>query len=446
MSSAPWTPLDESIGRLNTLVSPYTGIVRRVYDVLRGPTDARLVRIGSETAEGSELVGSDIGPIREGSGGSNAVPSAAVAAAIAETAERYSACYQPEEELVLATAAELGPEAVDPERFALFHASQYERSGFPFVPFDAHTPTRWARAFSLPDRRAAWLPVQLVYLGWRDALTGEDRVGYATSNGLACGPTLQEAIVSALLEALERDAFMITWNDRLSLPLLDWSGDPDLVSYAERHFEGTGLAYAAVDLSCFWGVPTVLGVVRGSPEAALGVGAGAAATIGGAWRKALAEAFAVRAWARVQRLGQDTEREFRDDFSDVLEFSDHVEFYGAPERARHADFLDASRARRSTTAVESLGAANPDELLAALTERLRGEGLTAYAVDVTSPDVRDAGLAVAKVIVPELCQLDVAHRARYLGGRRLYEAAAALGLVDRPLALADLNPYPHPFP
>jgi ribosomal protein S12 methylthiotransferase accessory factor len=55
-------------------------------------------------------------------------------------------------------------------------------------------------------------------------------------------------------------------------------------------------------------------------------------------------------------------------------------------------------------------------------------------------------LVVTKAVAPELCALDVAHGARFLGGRRLYEAAAALGLRAAPLALSAINPYPHPFP
>ena len=73
-------------------------------------------------------------------------------------------------------------------------------------------------------------------------------------------------------------------------------------------------------------------------------------------------------------------------------------------------------------------------------------GVSAYAVDVTSPDVQSAGFHVVRVIAPELCQLDVIERARFLGGFRLYEAAYEAGLVERPMTLADLNPDPHPFP
>jgi ribosomal protein S12 methylthiotransferase accessory factor len=67
-------------------------------------------------------------------------------------------------------------------------------------------------------------------------------------------------------------------------------------------------------------------------------------------------------------------------------------------------------------------------------------------VDVTTVDVRAAGMRVAKVIAPELCQLDVRYDARFLGGRRLYHAACDLGWTITPLAFEDLNPAPHPFP
>jgi len=67
-------------------------------------------------------------------------------------------------------------------------------------------------------------------------------------------------------------------------------------------------------------------------------------------------------------------------------------------------------------------------------------------VDVTSPDVRELGLTVTRVIAPELCALDVSHRARFLGGERLTTAAYESGLRATPLELVDVNPLPHPFP
>ena len=76
--------------------------------------------------------------------------------------------------------------------------------------------------------------------------------------------------------------------------------------------------------------------------------------------------------------------------------------------------------------------------------RLNRQRISAYLVDVTAPDVPRAGLVVQRVVAPELCPLDVSHRALQ-GGERLTQTAFEAGLVQ-PLTLDDLNPLPHPFP
>ena len=239
---------------------------------------------------------------------------------------------------------------------------------------------------------------------------------------------------------------MVAWYGRLSLPLLDWGRDPMLARLDARYFAPTGLRYSAVDLSAFFGVPTVLGVVHGPPGAlgALGVGAAAAPTIAVAWRKAVAEAFTVQRWVRDHAL------EHPDDAGrpavEIESFAGHTMFYAHPDRAARAAFLDDSPERRDTRDVAPLEGADVLEQIDAVCDRLAQRDVSAYAVDVTSPDVRSAGLHVVRVIAPELCQLDVIERARFLGGSRLYEAAYEAGLVARPLTVAELNLDPHPFP
>ena len=441
----PPTDLARSLERLRTLVSPYTGFVHATGEFMRAPDDSGHIRVGLRLADLRRFVGFDV-DFR--SGGSAGDRDRALAAAIGEAVERYSACHLPEHELVLASAEELGEEAVEPERFALFRSDQHAEPGFSFRPFTSSTRVRWTRGFRLPDCAPAYLPAQLVYLPWRTAAeAGEVPIAYATSNGAACGATLEEAILGGLLEVVERDAFAITWYNRLSLPRLDASGDPTLARHAERYLEPAALEHRAIDLSGFLDVPTVLGVVRGGPtaEAALGVGAASAPTVEDAWRRALSEAFAVRSWARVMRR-QEPDRRYRPDFRDVTSFDDHVLLYADPEHAKRTAFLDGSPETRPTRAVPSLEGSHPLAHIEALCRRLARRGITAYAVDITAPDIRLAGLRVARVVAPELCPLDVAHEGRFLGGRRLYHAAFELGLRDRPLRPDEINPYPHPFP
>ena len=48
-----------------------------------------------------------------------------------------------------------------------------------------------------------------------------------TSNGLAAGPTLAEAVLRAAFEVLERDATMIAWLNQLPCTRVDPLSHPD---------------------------------------------------------------------------------------------------------------------------------------------------------------------------------------------------------------------------
>jgi len=425
--------------RLRRAVSPATGIVRTLEECLASGAEPRLFRAACEITGSDRLLGSSLGHCA-GIGGSGATRAEAAAAAVGEALERYSASFVPHDRLVVATARELGAPAVVPERFALFSEHQHATPAFPFRRFTADTRIAWVEGRSVPDGAPAFVPAELVYLG--NASVGERPIGYATSSGAACAESRRRALERGLCELLERDAFMILWAARLSLPLLDWSVSPELVRLDARYFAPTGLDYAAVDLSPFHGIPSVLGVVRaprGFPGA-LGVGAGTAATVERAWFKALSEAFGARAAGAKLTLVEP--RAYGPFGEGVRTFEDHIRFYADEARAEAAAFLDAGDRRTSATDVPPLAG----EALAVLSDRVAAAGASAYAVDVTSPDVVELGLVVTKVVAPELCALDVVHGARFLGGRRLYHAAATLGLREEPLADDAVNPFPHPFP
>jgi ribosomal protein S12 methylthiotransferase accessory factor len=429
--------------RLRRAVSPYTGIVRSVEEVLASTADAPLFQASCELASGGGLFGTDLAHVG-GVGGVGGTRAEAAAAAVGEAIERYSATYVPRERLVVDSASRLGDVAVAPSRFALFSERQYAQPGFPYRPFTADSTIAWIEGYSLPDRRPAFLPAELVFLG--DARTAGRGIGYSTSSGLACADTVEEATTRGLCEVLERDAFMLVWKNRLSLPVLDAAADPSTRA-ALAAFSEPGLPYAAVDLSSIHRFPIVLAVVRAPRFAAgaLGVGAAAAPTIERAAWKALSEAFATRSAGvklEVVRRGRASDR--RGETVDT--FDDHIVHYADHRRAAATAFLDSSAARTLAADVSPLEGCTATEQIAALCKRVGAARSSAYAVDVTSPDVAELGLTVTRVIAPELCPLDVSHSTRFLGGVRLYGAAAALGLREHVLEESDINPDPHPFP
>ena len=421
--------------RLRRAVSPYSGIVASVEECLPSTSEPALFQAACEVGGGSGLLGNSLAHL-SGVGGTGTTRAEAASAAVGEAIERYSATYVPTEKLVVAAARDL-PGAVEPERFALFSDRQLRAPGFRYARFTLDTPVAWVEGRELPGGRPAYLPAELVYLG--DATPpGARSVGYATSSGLACGETEGDTLERALFELLERDAFMIVWAGRLSLPLLEVEPRTD------RPFARTGLGYSAVDLSAFHRIPTILAVVRaplGFPGA-VGVGAAAAATVERATWKALAEAFATRSAGAKLALLHDGEP----GSDPVVTFEDHIRRYADHARSPATAFLDSGPAWRPPASVPPLEGDGPRARVEALCRRVAAAGSSAYAVDVTSPDVASLALTVTRVVAPELCRLDVSHAARFLGGRRLYETGASLGLAPDVLTEDRVNPDPHPFP
>jgi len=438
---AGFTPVEEALVRLEDAVSPRVGIVTHTVSTTHTSDEASLPNCACALASAARTLGA---PTVEYGSGAHPDPLRARAAALGEAIERYAAIFLPHDAIRATTARALGERAVRPSRFALFDATQFEIPYFPLVPFTEDTPTTFVEGVDLADGSPALLPAELVFL--RRPPSAHRPIGYATSSGLACGPTEDEAILAALFELVERDAVMIAWKCRLSLPRLDWSDDTALSALDRRFFAATGLQVSVLDASHFLDLPVTISVLHG-PErsgAALAVGAAAAATVGDAWLKAVAESFGVYRWLR-QRAREERERPPVE--PDAIEsFDEHMLFYAADERTELAAFLDRSAERRPTAAVAALEGSTPRAQIEALVSRLGRHGGSAYAVDVTSPDVRELGVSVARVIAPELCALDVSHRARYLGGQRLRTAAYEAGLSETPLGLSDLNPWPHPFP
>ena len=132
----------------------------------------------------------------------------------------------------MATARELGSRAVDPARFALFSDRQYATPGFPYVRFDRDTRIAWIDGVSLPDGAPAWLPAQLVHLAGHESRAPD--LPHDEQRARVSRDRRRSATLAALLELLERDAFMITWKARISWPLLDWSSDEPLRSFETR--------------------------------------------------------------------------------------------------------------------------------------------------------------------------------------------------------------------
>ena len=381
---------EETLPRLRTFVSPLTGVIRSVGETLAAPDEHRLVSIGCELADGGPTIAESLDGY---TGSEHWRREVAEAAAMGEAIERYSGSFVPAERLVVATSEEFGRRAVDPERFALFSDAQYENRALSVRRFRRDTPVSWVDGFALPGGE----PVSISRRSSSTCpgggeLTGEARIGYATSSGLACAATLEEAVLVGLFELVERDAFMLVWHNRLSLPLAR-------VGRRSRAHPHRPAVLRADRPVVFGGRPQR---IPGRPDGAgrraraagaLGaLGVGAAALRPSTWPGG-------KRWQRRSRssAGCATDRSrARSDLDLPASDDQDLRRSHPPLRSSGAGApcglsRRQLRTRRDVRDVRPLEGRNVLEQIEAVCRRLDERALSAYAVDVTSPDVRSGG-------------------------------------------------------
>ncbi|AXR73955.1 MULTISPECIES: YcaO-like family protein [Auritidibacter] len=438
-----WTSLQEAERLTNVYDSDAVGIVRRLFHRLHDVDDLHAHSVGAYSAYAPVTIGA---PCTRSNGGAGTSRAQARVAAIGETVERYSSAWLPHEELVRGSFEELQQDrhCLHPEEIQLFSDEQLDDPNFEFSRLGTHDVIEWVESQDVHTGRRTWIPAQLAFLN--SSLATEHRIVHPTSNGLAFGSRHEEALCSAILELIERDAVMTAWYNRLTLPLIDIDSDSILKDYFDRHLRPSGLDISVVDLSILAGVPAAVSVVRNThgETAPLGIGAAASSSPITAAIKAANEAVASRGWAALkQRQGTtlDPQSNWKQTIND---FEDHIALYTNETMAERTRFLDSSQERVAVSEIASLQAEHPEDLYQQLAATLAGQGATVYSIDVSSPDVIEGGGAVIRAYSPQLQPLDVSYAARYLGGHRLRQRPVEVGLLTSPSD--QFNDLPHPFP
>lgn len=436
------TPLEQSLPILKKLLSPYTGIAHLRFHMMAQPSDPRMWHVTCLAADARLTIGA---PVPLYSGGIHPHRERALAAALGEAAERYSLSYVPSETLRYSTANELGEPHVPTADLNFFSNEQYAANDL-YSPFNDDTPAQWVRGTNLRTGVATWIPSVFCYLP-DHRRPEEPKVAHSTSSGVACAPTFQEALLGGLYELVERDAFLLMWYSRLSMPVLDCTGVSEMERNDEAYYNVKGLRYTVVDLTPFSDVPSALALVRDETGyVKLAVGAASGRTMTDAAGKAVREAFQTYAWARQMRFLNPDWTEPDGDFSQVRDFADHVALHAFGSHASESAFMDAASARRHVSEIPPVSGPPVTEQIEAIVERLGRRGFDVYAIDVTAPDLRELGLHVVRAFCPRLCQIDAEHANRFLGIERIYSGALAEGLLARRLESHEINHFPHPFP
>ncbi len=372
-------------------------------------------------------------------GGASSRRDAAIAKAVGESIERYCAAIYAKDEFVLATYDSAPFRCVAPEEFALYSSVQHRQGNLPYVPFKRNTLTRWTKTIDVSTGDEWHVPVSMVYAPYfYDVAVGEYPISQPISTGLACHCSYNEAAISALCEVIERDAFTITWQAMLPSPPISLDSlseeNRDLIG----RFEYAGSSVRILNITVDHGIPSIMSILMHESDELPAFVFSAASHLSPeiAVRKSLEElAHTRRLAAYLQHQRGSPKRK-----QDI-----HVKTYTRPTSRCDVNFLFCSDAWIDFKDLPDLLSEKEDDNLQTLCARIQSVGAKALIRDITSPDVRELGLAVVRAVIPSFHPLFMGHDLRALGGWRLWNVPQKLGYQGIQEETGD-NPALHPFP
>ncbi|MGF1430817.1 YcaO-like family protein [Kitasatospora sp. LaBMicrA B282] len=259
-------------------------------------------------------------------------------------------------------------------------------------------PMLWTEGFDLLEQRPLWLPYENVRLN-KVGIDYAATTFRVSSNGLASGNNLVEAVIHGICELVERDALTMWWQG-ITSPADIETGKLDLATVTDPvcrglldALEAGGMQVAVWDVTCDTGVPTFQCCVV---EAADRV---AWRSFGACWgygthtspQVALSRALTEAAQSRITVIAASRDENFRT-------------MYDAQNNAatltRTRDVFFARPGTKAFDTAHTIDHPTLNQDLETILARLRTAGIeNVVAVDLTKPEI---GIPTAKVVVPDL--------------------------------------------
>tara|TARA_Y100000310_G_C20696035_1_gene825816 strand:- start:2646 stop:4100 length:1455 start_codon:yes stop_codon:yes gene_type:complete len=336
---------------------------------------------------------------------------------------------------------ELGNSALN--IFALAGFSNTQKAKHKKLQFDEHSIFTWIQGYSLTQKKEIFCPTQLISAKHSETAK-EPMLRWSVTTGLATGKNLEESIIKGILEIIERDAFMITWLNKLTPVLVDLESlskqDKEIayvVNQLARYHIDAYVVILPTDFPVF--VVNAILVDKTGIGPAITIGAGASfnkkSSIFTALREALGSRHTIRDKFKNYKLSES-----RDQFGR----EDRLIYWAQKKDSSSLDFLTKGKKESINIQEDS-----PDDSrmyykqkLLDLINHCKNKNYEVTYVELTSKyTTKKTGLHTVSVIIPELQPLHLDETIPYIGGSRI--SSVPQQLEYRPAK--TLNIEPHPF-
>jgi len=419
---------EETYERYQRHVSPITGVVQFVKHESEGDrTPVFNYLSGANIAMQNPALYMLNNHVRSFTGGKGKNHAQAKAGALCEALERYSCTSTGDDDVVHATYADLGEQAIHPCSCMLFSESQYANRDrlneqclkhYFLIPaeFDEHERMEWVRLENMTGEGHAYLPAAYCLYNFSRAGLAE-RSCYADSNGCAAGNTLEEAVLQGLMELVERDGVAIWWYNMLRRPEVDIRSfrSPYLDRLAVYH-KNIGRTLYAIDLTFDLDIPCFAGISHENGKNIM-VGFGAHTDPHVAMERAMVE---VNQFFPTLRMEDSWADQAIKDWLRTATLDNQPYLVPAPGAKKVYEDYQLQDANGIVTSINFC------------LDRLRRKNMNAYYLDMTRPDI---GLPVVRVVVPGL-----RHFWKRFAPGRLYSVPVELGLLEKEKTEDELNP------
>lgn len=334
---------------------------------------------------------------------------------------------------------------------------EYENPNFTLEEYDCDKEILWVETKELTTDEKYYIPEQVVYFS-TELVNQQTRHLYESSNGMAIGSSWEEAIISGLLEVIERDSFLSHWYLKKSPIRIENINELNslTINMMLKYLSSIGYKAHLFDVSLESAIPSIWVLLESKDnndgrKLAYYTAGGSNFDFTRAIESALIEAStSVKVYNRLlnSEYSESMVNELIKDFGRVKRLEEHIYLFSSSQMSSQLSFAIQTPYKENArdlkkkyeTLNKELQSSSQKELLEKIIKRVGSTHKNIFVTRLTSPSLLEMGLECVKVTVPSMQNISFGHQYKNINLLRLSQVSG------KDIVNIEVNHTPHPFP